>query len=197
MDRLYEKEGLSSVLRAGAELSFGQQEESAPLSPTARMQKEMKEQGRHGYIQPAPVAEIVREAEEQIEFIVRNASDTGDLHQVVRYIITRAIERATAAKKSSDYTLQECYGRLLVAGGLVGLTNEDACKSLAALVAERDALKIEYESRAIWIRQMNDILGYNNDDGFHSEPDPFTIAKSLRQRIEQLEKENQELRGGR
>ena len=47
------------------------------------------------------------------------------------------------------------------------------------LQAERDALKVEYESRAIWIRTMCDIIGYNNDDGFHSTPDPFDIAKRL------------------
>lgn len=50
---------------------------------------------------------------------------------------------------------------------------------IAEVERERDSLRVEYESRAIWIKQMCDILGYNNDDGFHSEPTPFEIAKTL------------------
>lgn len=50
-----------------------------------------------------------------------------------------------------------------------------------------DSLQIECESRVTWIKQMCDILGYNNDDGFHSDPNPFTIAKSLKQNTERLQ----------
>lgn len=53
-------------------------------------------------------------------------------------------------------------------------------EELKKVKAERDALKIEYEIRRDWIRKMNDILGYNNDDGFHSEPEPFEIARRLK-----------------
>jgi hypothetical protein len=56
---------------------------------------------------------------------------------------------------------------------------------------ERDALKVEYESRAIWIAEMNKILGYDNTDGMHSEPTPFEIAKQLRQRVKELGEEIQ------
>lgn len=49
-----------------------------------------------------------------------------------------------------------------------------------SLEAERDALRIEYESRAKWIADMNAILGYDNSDGMHSEPDPFQIATELK-----------------
>lgn len=49
----------------------------------------------------------------------------------------------------------------------------------AALAQERDALRVEYESRAAWIAEMNRILGYDNSDGFHSEPDPHTLARQL------------------
>jgi len=47
------------------------------------------------------------------------------------------------------------------------------------LELESDALRVEYESRAAWISDMNQILGYDNSDGFHSEPDPKTIARNL------------------
>jgi len=56
---------------------------------------------------------------------------------------------------------------------------EDLLRYVDTLERERDALQIEYESRAIWIAEMCAILGYQNEDGFHSEPDPFTIARSL------------------
>jgi len=53
-------------------------------------------------------------------------------------------------------------------------------EAIAVLRKERDALKVEYDSRAAWIAEMNAILGYDNSDGFHSEPDPFQIAATLR-----------------
>ncbi len=51
---------------------------------------------------------------------------------------------------------------------------------LKTLQAERDALKIEYESRAIFMDKLFAIIGYDNSDGFHSEPDPIAIAIALR-----------------
>lgn len=67
---------------------------------------------------------------------------------------------------------------------------------LASYKRECDALRSEYESRAIWIAKMNKILGYDNTDGFHSEPDPHTIAQNLaqenaalRKRVEEMEAE--------
>ncbi len=49
-----------------------------------------------------------------------------------------------------------------------------------ALAAERDVFKIEYESRVIFMDKLFAIIGYDNSDGFHSEPDPFAIAIALR-----------------
>lgn len=76
-------------------------------------------------------------------------------------------------------------------GDVVLLPADFACK----LERERDAYKVEYESRAIWIERMNQILGYDNSDGFHPKPDPHQIAKtlvydrdSLRARAAELEK---------
>jgi len=40
-------------------------------------------------------------------------------------------------------------------------------------------LLAEVESRAVWIDEMCKILGYDNSDGFHSEPDPHAIARML------------------
>lgn len=40
-------------------------------------------------------------------------------------------------------------------------------------------LEGEIKMRADWIAEMNAILGYDNSDGFHSEPDPFEIARAL------------------
>lgn len=47
---------------------------------------------------------------------------------------------------------------------------------------------MEYEIRVDWIEQMNAILGYDNSDGFHSEPDPHTIAKGMVSTIGMLER---------
>ncbi len=44
---------------------------------------------------------------------------------------------------------------------------------------EKEVLRVEYEIRRDWIEKMNKILGYDNSDGFHSEPDPFTIAENI------------------
>lgn len=57
-----------------------------------------------------------------------------------------------------------------------GYTIEKLCAELTAVTAERDALKVEYESRAEWISKMNSILGYDNSDGFYSEPSPEKLA---------------------
>lgn len=63
----------------------------------------------------------------------------------------------------------------------------------AALKAERDALQCEYESRAIWIREMCAIIGHNNDDGFHCEPGPHDIAKRLVEQRDQLQSDRDNL----
>lgn len=57
--------------------------------------------------------------------------------------------------------------------------------------SERDALKVEYESRALWIERMNKILGYDNSDGFHSEPDPHTLAEQLIAQRDHYQRSNQ------
>ena len=51
---------------------------------------------------------------------------------------------------------------------------------------ESDTLKIEIESRSEWIRKMNEILGYENSDGMHSEPTPHEIAKELREFVQEV-----------
>ena len=53
------------------------------------------------------------------------------------------------------------------------------CEDRDALALERDAFKVEYESRAIWIAEMNRIIGYDNQDGLHSTPTPHDIAMRL------------------
>lgn len=63
---------------------------------------------------------------------------------------------------------------------------EDLESKLQQCEKERDELKVEYESRVIWIRDMNKILGYDNSDGFHSCPDPHTIAINLTAVAKQL-----------
>lgn len=50
----------------------------------------------------------------------------------------------------------------------------------AELTRQRDAYKVEYESRAIWIEKMNAILGYDNSDGFHGSPCPHEIAQRMK-----------------
>jgi hypothetical protein len=56
---------------------------------------------------------------------------------------------------------------------------------------ECEALRVEYESRAHWIANMNKILGYDNTDGFHSVPDPETIARNLIRENQRLREESQ------
>lgn len=43
--------------------------------------------------------------------------------------------------------------------------------------------KAENESRAILIKKYHDIIGYNNSDGFHSEPSPEKILLNWREQI--------------
>jgi hypothetical protein len=52
-------------------------------------------------------------------------------------------------------------------------------KQMQEARSQRDVWKTENESRADWIRTMNEILGYNNEDGKHSVPCPHDIAKRL------------------
>jgi len=66
-------------------------------------------------------------------------------------------------------------------------------QKVGELEKERDALKVEYESRALWIEKMNKILGYDNSDGFHSQPDPHEIAARLRASIVEAQRERDEL----
>lgn len=48
------------------------------------------------------------------------------------------------------------------------------------LEQERDMYRTECEIRVRWIADMNALLGYDNSDGMHSEPDPFAIATELK-----------------
>lgn len=59
------------------------------------------------------------------------------------------------------------------------------------LRAVAESLTVEYESRAIWIAQMNAILGYDNSDGFHSQPGPFEIAENLVRMARELRETSQ------
>lgn len=53
---------------------------------------------------------------------------------------------------------------------------------------EQDTMKIEIASRGEWIRKMNEILGYDNSDGAHSEPCPHDLAKELRKFVQDVVK---------
>lgn len=54
--------------------------------------------------------------------------------------------------------------------------------------------KVENDSRAILLRLYHDIIGYNNDDGFHSEPPPETILRNLITERDALKRENDGMR---
>lgn len=49
---------------------------------------------------------------------------------------------------------------------------------------EKQTMEIEIASRGEWIRRMNEILGYNNEDGHHSEPCPHDLARELRKFVQ-------------
>jgi hypothetical protein len=66
---------------------------------------------------------------------------------------------------------------------LMDLTPEQEKAELIILArnleSERNGFENEYLSRAEWIKEMNKILGYDNSDGFHSEPSPHQMATNL------------------
>jgi hypothetical protein len=49
--------------------------------------------------------------------------------------------------------------------------------------------KIENESRAIILGEVKEIVGYNNDDGFHSTPGPIEMLRTLKHNHDAYEKE--------
>lgn len=57
------------------------------------------------------------------------------------------------------------------------------------LVRERDALKVEYESRVEWIAKMLRVLDCENHDGFNCK-DPHEVAATLRAEVERLRQDN-------
>lgn len=64
--------------------------------------------------------------------------------------------------------------------------SEQAVANLTSRIcAERDALRIEYESRALWIAKMLQILGCENKDGLHYR-DPHNVAQELIAERDQL-----------
>lgn len=102
--------------------------------------------------------------------------------------IILAVDKAEALNNASteneiaaSASFNECIAQIML---------EQAEKENDLLRQERDVLRSEYESRAAWIDKMNKILGYDNSDGFHSEPDPFTIAENLVARVSKLDKLN-------
>lgn len=60
------------------------------------------------------------------------------------------------------------------------------------LEMESEMWRVENESRALWISKMNAVLGYDNSDGFHSEPNPHTIAQSLQSDLARVQRESAE-----
>lgn len=50
----------------------------------------------------------------------------------------------------------------------------------------KKTMEIEIASRGAWIQKMNTILGYDNSDGFHSEPCPNDIARELRKFVQDV-----------
>ncbi len=83
-----------------------------------------------------------------------------------RELAARAWCKSSTADKTFDPVLCEAFSEIL-----------------ADTISERDALRVEYESRVIWIKQMCDILGYDNSDGFHCKPDAFEIAMSMKKAL--------------
>jgi len=80
-------------------------------------------------------------------------------------VIQQAIDAATAKLEEQIATLRE-------------LREFDAME-IAKLREEVQFWETENESRAIWIRKMCKLIGYDNSDGFHSKPDPFEIVAKL------------------
>lgn len=54
----------------------------------------------------------------------------------------------------------------------------------------KKTMEIEISSRGEWIQKMNTILGYDNSDGFHSEPCPHDIARELRRFVQDFHTEH-------
>lgn len=84
--------------------------------------------------------------------------------------------------------------------------NDNCVLGVKRVVEERDALMAENDMRSDWIGAMNKILGYDNSDGFHSDPDPLEIARRLVKERDRLRKaladlvgssDKEELRGMR
>jgi len=59
--------------------------------------------------------------------------------------------------------------------------------------AERDALRGEYESRALWIAKMLQILDCENKDGFHCR-DPHAVAQELMAERDQRRAEGEHIK---
>lgn len=54
----------------------------------------------------------------------------------------------------------------------------------------KKTMEIEIANRGVWIQKMNTILGYDNSDGFHSEPCPHDIARELRRFVQDFHAEH-------
>ena len=89
-----------------------------------------------------------------------------------------------------DLEAMECAKELQQREMLLSRLGDTSIHEVSAIISryltkargECEAYKVEYESRAIWIAEMNKLLGYDNSDGFHSTPCPFEIAKALKAR---------------
>jgi len=101
-------------------------------------------------------------------------------------IIQLAIDSATTDHDAEIERLKADYKSILY-------QYQKTCAEELELIIDRDqwkanaaALQVEYESRAIWIARMNAILGHDNADGFHSEPDPFEIATAMVELLDRM-----------
>lgn len=85
------------------------------------------------------------------------------LADVSTYLSVGSGDENTTAKKYMDRIMDGMKLHNDQSGKLIAELTEQ----LAAVTAEREAFKVEYESRAIWIRKMLEILGIANDDGMN------------------------------
>lgn len=100
---------------------------------------------------------------------------------------TPTLDLEAMAEKFSSNVICSAY----YLSGYSNRTLREAILSALREVAEMKDKEIELwraenDSRSAWIQTMNKILGYDNADGFHSEPDPFQIAQNQKKELTRL-----------
>jgi len=129
-----------------------------------------------------------REQVLQREFIdMRNRAELAEKSALDLKVIADHLQRQRAAdndahgKDIADLQREnEILRQRNLTDPLIATTTKHLEAQIVELTRQRDAYKVEYESRAIWIEKMNAILGYDNSDGFHSSPTPHEIAQRMK-----------------